>query len=142
MDPAELVRQLPTQEVFKLQHIGGNLVVDSVRGSRLLIRPVTPRTELDRLEETCGIVVPQGAKEQYTPKENIGIIVRLGDGVPKGMYQEGQAVFYSKWSGTEFTESKASGSFKIISTDDVLCTMRAKEGALNDAVKVEEKEAA
>ena len=141
MDPAEMLNRLPTLEVDKLKHIGGNLVVDSVRGTRLLIRPITPKTELDRYE-SLGIALPQGTKEKYTPMSGTGIIVKVGDGVPPGEYEEGQAVFYSKWAGTDFTEEKAEGSFKVIFTDDVLCTLKAREGALADSIKVAPKEKA
>lgn len=141
MDPAELIRKIPLPEVAKLRHVGGKLEVDSVRGPRLLVRDVIPRTDLDRYEES-GLVLPQGAKEQYTPMSGTGFIIRVGDGVPPGMYEEGQAIFFSKWSGTVFTENTASGNFRIVNLDDVLCTLRAKDGLLGDAVVVEQKEAA
>lgn len=136
MDPAELMAELPLAEVHKLQHIGGKLRVDTVRGERLLIRPIKPRTKADELEENKILYIPEAVKKANTPLPSMGIIVKVGDQVPEGDYKVGEAVMFSKYAGVDFTENRAEGQFKIIFTSEVLCTMRAVDGALADAIKV------
>lgn len=138
MDPAELMAQLPLAEVHKLQHIGGKLRVDTVRGERLLIRPIKPRTKIDELEEKSILYIPDSVKEANVPLPSMGIIVKVGDQVPDGDYQIGEAVMFSKYAGVDFTENRAEGQFKIIFTSEVLCTMRAVDGELSEAVKVDD----
>lgn len=138
MDPAELMTQLPLAEVHKLQHIGGKLRVDSVRGERLLIRPIKPRTKADELEENNILYIPESVKKANTPLPSMGIIVKVGDQVPEGQYHPGEAVMFSKYAGVDFTENRAEGQFKIIFTSEVLCTMRAEDGALTEAIRVDD----
>jgi len=137
-DPAELMKQLPIAEVHKLQHIGGKLRVDTVRGERLLIRPIKPRTKIDELEENSILFIPDDVKKSNTPLPSMGIIIKVGDQVPEGQYEVGHAVMFSKYAGVDFTENRTEGQFKIIFTSEVLCTMVAEDGVLADAVRVDE----
>ena len=138
MDPAELMAQLPLAEVHKLQHIGGKLRVDKVRGERLLIRPIKPRTKVDELEEKSILFVPESVKKAHTPLPSMGIIVQVGDAVEPGQYKVGEAVMFSKYAGVDFTENRAEGQLKIIFTSEVLCSMVAEEGTLNEAIRVDD----
>lgn len=138
MDPADLMAKLPLPEVAKLQHVGGKLRVDVVRGERLLIRPIKPRTKADELEESKILYLPDDVKKANTPLPSLGIIIKVGDEVPAGHYEEGQAVMFSRYAGTDFVENRTEGQFKIIFTSEVLCTMRAEEGALADCIRKEE----
>lgn len=135
MDPAELMNKLPMAEVFKLRQLGENLEVDKVVGKRVLVRLVKPRTAYDEIFERTGIVAPnQETEDKYRPLSNMGIVVQVGEEVVG--VEPGEMVFFSRYAGVEFTENRAEGSLKILWADEILCTMKAKEGALEKAIAV------
>jgi len=135
MDPAEMMNKLPMAEVFKLKQLGENLEVDRVVGKRVLVRLVKPRTSYDEIFERTGIVAPnQETAEKYRPLSNMGIVIQVGEEVD-GVYP-GNMVFFSRYAGVEFTENRNEGSLKILWSDEILCTMKAREGALEKAISV------
>jgi co-chaperonin GroES (HSP10) len=127
MEAKEHLAMLGKPEIEKLKAIGGGIKVARVCGRRLLVKPVTPFTEMDRLEKQGILYAPQTAKEANTPKPTVGVIVLVGDMV-EGDFKEGEGVMFTKFAGSDImVENEA---FRIVHEDEILCTLDDTESVV------------
>lgn len=83
----------------------------TVLGERVLIEPVTPFTDMDRVEKEGLLIIHQKAREDNAPPPTSGIVLQLGveliekwhHFVDKGEWplQEGDMVVFSKFAGMQ-----------------------------------------
>lgn len=99
-------------------------------GDRVLVKLVTPFTEMDRVEKEGILFVPETAREENTPLPTTGIVVGVGqrDDPDRPIpLVEGDMIMFSKYAGTDvyFNEE----AFRIMETREILCTLEATEPA-------------
>lgn len=123
MDRTNARQMLTKPQVQRLKQLTDGLEVGQVMGDRVLVKLVTPFTEMDRVEKEGILYVPESAREENTPLPTTGIIVAIGRGVVDPLY-EGDMVMFSKYAGSDvyFNEE----AFRIMETREVLCTLQAR----------------
>lgn len=144
---------LTKPQIERLKALGSGLQVEHVMGDRVLIKPVVPKTELDRLEQEGILFGPEDAKELNTPLPSVGVVMQRGTKVSRGnLWQravrawlsflrrlEPDREFNHRWPadwdrlepGVGVMFSPHSGSdwaveneeFKILETREVMCTL-------------------
>lgn len=105
-------------KLHTLKELGGGLRVGRVLGDRVLIRTVTPLTELDEYKKK-GIIIPQSVEKEYIPLSTTGIIVAVGDDVTK--LKAGEMVMFARLSGMDFTISEQ--TLRIIQVKEILAVL-------------------
>jgi len=120
MEAKEHLAMLGKPEVDKLKALGLGIRVGRVCGRRLLVKPVTPFTEMDRLEKEGLLYAPEKAKDANTPKPTAGVIVLIGDKV-EGDFHEGEGVMFTKFAGSDISVDNE--PFRIVHEDEILCTL-------------------
>lgn len=111
---------------LSLKQVGDGLKIKRVYGNRLLIKTVTPITELDRYK-AAGLSIPNEA--EHTPRPSTGIVIQLGMGVMHygdHSIQEGDMVLFSKYAGADFTIAEE--DFRILDINEILCTLEPIDG--------------
>lgn len=73
----------------KLKDLGMGLSMDRVLGDRVLIMPIVPFTEMDKVEKAGLLFIPETAREQNAPPPTTGQVVMIGPDVPKEAWYEG-----------------------------------------------------
>lgn len=143
MNADDVRRILPRPELMKLQQITSGLQISKVRGENVLIEPIVPRTDLDRLQREGLIAIPEGIKKEHTPRPSTGIVLAVGDFVNVGLMDDsnnwlepGMLIMFSKYAGLDFlVDEKA---YKVLNEKEVCCVLEAVEGkTLSDVVKSE-----
>ncbi len=155
MDNKDLAAAIGKPQIARLKQIGSGIKVGQVLGARVLVKTVTARTEMDRVEEQGLIHLPKWVKKENTPLPTTGIVIAVGPGVlcrlcgqpyyehshadvgivnARGcsLYQppiaEGDMVMYPKFSGSDFTIEEE--DLRILEAADILCTLVDTEGAI------------
>lgn len=130
MDLAELRKTAVAKpQVAKLKMLGEGLKVGVVLGRRVLVKPVIPFTDADRVEKEGRLIIPEQVKKDNTPLPSTGVIVQLGTQVKEEELQEGTGVCFSKFGGTQFVFDKE--DYLILNVDEIMCTfMLEQEGVI------------
>lgn len=95
--------------------------VSRVLGDRVLVKPVTPFTEMDRLEKEGLLVAPEKAKDQNTPMPTTGVVTLIG--VDCNGLQEGDMVMFSRYAGMDIVVDQ--GDFKLLRYNEIACVLEA-----------------
>lgn len=109
--------------------------VGRVLGNRVLVAPVKPYTDMDRVEKEGLLVIPQAAREANTPKESTGIVIAVGDEAHHPALKEGTAIMFGKHSGFEILVDEE--EYRIIEVSDILCTIEFDDPSVVVPVKEE-----
>lgn len=124
MDIKELkATALSKPQVAKLKALGTGIRVGLVWGRRLLVKPVVPYTDMDRVEKEGTVIIPDSVRQQNTPLPSTGIVVAIGELLEdseRRIFEEGTGVLFSKYAGVDFTIETV--DYKIINLDEVLAT--------------------
>lgn len=119
-------------------------------GTRVLVQPIKPHTELDEVEKKGLLYIPETVKDQNTPLPSVGFVLALGDQLiqdfkyPDGWYpnygeekdmiglpdsewpiKEGDAVMFSKYAGSEVAIDKE--TYRIIEYKEIMCTLLCED---------------
>lgn len=137
MTHEEIRSQLPRPELAKFSQVSSGLEVHRVLGNRVLVDPVTPMTDLDRLERGGLLAIPQAVKKEHTPRPSTGIVLAVGPEVAQeghSALRVGEMVMFSKWGGMSFQiEDKP---YLVLEAAEIVCTLQAVEGkTLADVVQ-------
>jgi co-chaperonin GroES (HSP10) len=116
------------KDALKLRMVGKGLRVKAVHGNRVLVKLVTPYTELDDYAKTLVVV----NKEEHTPLPSSGIIIQVGDGVEGTTYQPGDMVMFSKYAGADFRIEEE--DLKVLFANEIICTLEAAEGSTVEVI--------
>lgn len=130
--PKEAAGLISNPQLHRLKDLGMGFKMGKVLGRRVLVQPVTPFTEMDRVEKEGLLYMPEKAKEQNTPAPTTGIVLQLGeelldeykvdyDDVPAWPIKPGDGVLFGKYSGIEATVGNV--TYRILNADDILCTI-------------------
>lgn len=136
MNRQELKQTMTKPQLARLKALGTGMHVGHVLGNRVLVAPIKPYTDLDRVEKEGLLVIPQATREANTPKESTGIVVAVGDDAFHPALEEGVAVMFGKHSGFEILVDEE--EFRIIDVPDILCTIDFDDPSVVVPVKVEE----
>jgi len=118
MDQKELAAALKPN-LLRLKQIGAGIKVGKVLGSRVLVKTVVPRTDLDRVEEEGLLFVPKHVKTENTPLPTTGIVIQVGPGV--SVVTEGDMVMFPKFAGCDFKIENE--DFRVVEEAEVMCTL-------------------
>lgn len=150
MNQQELKEAIGRPQLSRLKALNEKVKVGKVLGSRVLVKTVTPETEMDRVEKEGRLVIPKAVKEQNTPMATTGVVLLVGPNVPceecgheglvhqdgficstyRPMLQEGDMVMFSKFSGTDFRIETE--DFRIMEASEIICTLVDVEGVLRE----------
>ena len=131
-----------------------------VLGSRVLIKTVAPRTEMDRVEQQGLVFIPKWVKKENSPMPTTGIVLAVGSDVQCAIcgegglsgnhrddlaycasytpiINEGDMVMFPKFSGSDFQIENE--DLRIVDSKEILCTLVDTQQAL---VEVEDGEEA
>jgi co-chaperonin GroES (HSP10) len=157
MDQQQLKQAIGKPQALRLKQIGGGIKVGEVLGSRVLVKTVTPRTEMDRVEEAGLIAIPKFVKKENTPLPTTGVVLIVGPGVPckwcgekrqnheqgkhclsssdifKPTISEGDMVMFPKFSGCDFNIEEE--DLRILEVAEVMCTLVDSENSLTEVAK-------
>lgn len=124
MDATNARQMLTKPQVQRLKQLTNGLRVGRVLGDRVLVKLVIPYTEMDRLEKSGVLFVPETAKDEHTPLPTTGIVIARGNEVD-GRLADGDMIMFSKYAGTDvyFNEE----AFRIMEVKEILCTLEATE---------------
>ena len=75
---------LTKPQIERLKALSHGMAVEHVMGERVLVKPVTPKTDMDRLEQEGLLFMPEDAKEVNTPLPSVGVIMQRGTKVSRG----------------------------------------------------------
>lgn len=133
-------RIIPNEFVIRFKQVFSGLEVHAILGDRVLVDEIEPYTEIDAAAQRSGIVAPQQyydangqQRKVEKPKACCGIIIKVGEGVTSAYLQEGAAVCFGAYNGTEYSIGGA--KFRILDTAEILGVLRAVEGsALTDVI--------
>src|SRR5262245_33594814 len=104
----------PRLDSARLKELGSGIKVGRVLGTRVLVKPVTPFTEMDRLEKEGLLYAPKHVKEELTPRPTTGVVVAVGQRVT--LVSEGDMVMFSKFAGMDFLIEEE--QLRIVHVDD------------------------
>jgi chaperonin GroES len=124
MDTKEQRTILGKPQVQRLKDLGMGLRVARVLGDRVLVKPVTPWTEMDEVEKSGYIYVPEKVKEDNTPAPTTGVVVQMGPEVFDSMQVfEGDMVMFSRYAGMDIVVDQ--GDFKLLRYSEIACVLEA-----------------
>lgn len=103
----------------RLKYMGEGLKVKEVSPGRLMVRPVTPETDLDRLERARILTFPSHLKAQYTPPASTGIVVQVGADIKH--WQPGDMVMFGALTGSRYHVDKV--EIIILDESEVMCSL-------------------
>lgn len=121
--------------VMKLKDLGMGIAMDRPLGDRVMIKPVDPFTDVDRLEKIGLLYAPANAKEQNTPPPTVGEILMIGPQVKD--VQVGEIVMFSRYAGMGITIDQ--GEYKLLHESEIACVLKI---ANSDAVALIEEDRA
>jgi len=116
--------QLKKPEMNKMQLIFEGVSVSRMFGNRILIEPIRPKTAMDEYEERVsrgeegGLVIPDTAREANQPLPCLGLVLLISDDFEDKSLKEGDAVFYSPYSGSDWVFEKR--PLKVLERREVL----------------------
>lgn len=123
----------------KLKDLGMGLEMDRVLGDRVLIMPITPFTEADRMEKAGLIVVPESVKDANIPPPTTGEVVMIGPEVnqegqlPGSEINIGEFVMFSRFAGMDIMLDNV--AMKLVHANEIACVLKAKNP---DAIQLTE----
>jgi chaperonin GroES len=132
MDAKEQREFLGRPQVQRLKDLGMGLKVSRVLGDRVLVKPVTPWTEMDEVEKKGLLYVPEKVKDQNTPMPTTGVVVMVGPEVPNALnhmedsdlwLNEGDMVMFSRYAGMDIVVDQ--GDFKLLKYNEIACVLEA-----------------
>jgi co-chaperonin GroES (HSP10) len=155
MDQAQLKAAIGKPQMTRLKQIGAGIKVGQVLGSRVLVKTVVPRTDMDRVEEAGLLTLPKWVKKENTPLPTTGVVLLVGPDVPcrtcgelsrehlqldgndwsckyNPAIKEGDMVMFPKFSGSDFTIENE--DLRILEAAEVMCTLVDTEEALAEVV--------
>lgn len=109
------------------------LKMGKVFGRRVLVQPIEPFTEMQDVEKRGLLYIPDKVKDTNMPMPTTGIVLKLGDDLikweekPDGRLisycglNEGDAVMFGKYAGTEATIDKV--TYRILLFEEIMCTL-------------------
>jgi co-chaperonin GroES (HSP10) len=97
MDIQQAKAAITIPQVNRLKDLGMGLKMGRVFGTRVLVQPVNPFTEVDRLEKEGLLYAPKNAKDQATPLPSTGVVLQLGEGLINQFKGSGTHISY--WVG-------------------------------------------
>lgn len=124
MEASELKKVLTKPQVERLKALGPGLKIDKIVGNRVMVYPIVPYTEMDRLESEGSLVIPEHLREQYTPEASTGIIIGVGNGVSESdreYLSEGTMVMYHHMAGEKYTVDK--NNVVVLDVREIRCTL-------------------
>lgn len=138
MENKDLIAAMGKPQVLRLKQLGTGIMVGKVLGSRVLVKTVVPRTEMDGVEERTGgmIKIPDFVKKENTPLPTTGIVIQVGPDVPmefshfdqdlkdnvyKPTVKEGDMIMFPKFSGSDFRIEEE--DLRILDAREILCTL-------------------
>lgn len=142
MDQADLKSAIGKPHMIRLKQVGSGIKVGKVLGSRVLIKTVAPRTEMDRVEEQGLIVLPKWVKQENSPLPTTGLVLAVGPDCEQNhdptcdrffckcptIIQEGDMVMFPKFSGSDFQIENE--DLRIVESKEILCTLVDTEQSL------------
>lgn len=116
----------------KLKDLGMGLSMDRVLGDRILIMPITPFTEMDKVEKAGLLFIPDSAKETNTPPPTVGEVVMVGPDVPfidldnntDQVVKVGEAVMFSRFAGMDIMLDNV--AMKLVHVNEIACVLKVK----------------
>jgi chaperonin GroES len=127
MDTKEQRTVLGKPQVARLKDLGMGLRVGRVLGDRVLVKPVTPFTEMDRLEKAGLLYAPTRDKEANTPAPTTGVVVQLGPDLEmlssESELKAGDMVMFSRYAGMDIVVDQ--GDFKLLRYSEIACVLEA-----------------
>ncbi len=135
----------------RLKELGEGLRVARVLGDRVLVKVITPRTEIDAAEQRGLIVVPESVKSAYVPLPTTGIVLAVGEEVrrwPMRLWDKirtmfgteglpilspGDMILFARLSGLDFQISHE--DLRIIQTKEVLAVLADTDGSVVEVKK-------
>lgn len=127
--------QVSEELVTKLKQVTDGLAVDRVCGDRILVATVEARTDMDRAQERSNLIIPDTAKAANQPLPSTGIVSSVGPGKLAQEFREGEAVMFSRYAGSEVSESETEGKYRILDAREVLCVLKASKGKMADVIQ-------
>ncbi len=121
MNSSDLKKAIGKPSLLKLKEVGKGIRVGKVLGERVLIRTITPFTEMDRVEEKSLLYIPETVREANTPRPSTGIVVQVGSEVDSLDIQPGTAVMFSRYAGSDVTVDEE--EFRILELREIMCTL-------------------
>jgi len=150
MEQKDLAAAIGKPQIARLKQIGSGIRVGQVLGARVLVKTVTARTDLDRVEEQGLIKIPIWVKKENTPLPTTGIVLLVGPEVAcrqcgrpsfdhkqdwggdcesyDPFVHEGDMVMYPKFSGSDFQIEEE--DLRIMEAAEILCTLVDTQEAL------------
>lgn len=123
--------------VLKFKALSDGLAVKSVMGKRILVIPIESYTDMDRVEKSGKLFIPESVREKNQPPPSSGVVVQIGTGCDcdenkdengELIVREGSMVLFSKYAGAEFIIDQK--SYKVLDLVEVLCTLEDTKGAV------------
>lgn len=116
----------------KLKDLGMGFTMDRVCGDRVLIAPIQPFTEMDKVEKSGLLYVPDSVKATNAPPPTTGLVVMMGADVTD--FREGEAVMFSRYAGMDIMlDNKA---FKLVHANEIACVLKCENP---DAIELVEE---
>lgn len=114
-------------QLLRLKALGSGVRVERVLGNRVLIKAITPFTDLDRVEKEGKLYIPKAVKDANTPLPSTGLVIEVGLGVSADQAEllRGAAVMFSKFAGSDFVVDEE--DFKILDVPEILCILAFDE---------------
>lgn len=133
MDQKDIKAAMGKPHLLRLKEVAKGIQVGVVFGERVLVRKIQPFTEMDRVEESGFLVIPETVKEANTPPPSTGIVVQLGTDLMQGDYptarydqlKPGTAIMFSRYAGSDVIVDEE--EFKILDVKEIMCTLEKKE---------------
>src|SRR5579883_2479776 len=125
-------------EAARLKALGKGVRVREVLGPRVLIRTIEPWTEMDEVEKSGLLKLPEWVKRANMPLPQMGIVVQLGEEarsrVEERTLSVGGYVMFSKFAGIDFKVQME--DFRICMLDEIIATFEVDDPTvfIKDAV--------
>lgn len=122
---------LPKAQILRLKALGSGLKIGTVLGNRVIVKPIKPYTDLDRVEKEGKLIIPEKVREDNTPLASSGIVIALGNGVEgfnRCLLAEGTMVMFNKFSGSEFTVDEV--DIRVLDVDQILAVLEDTQNAV------------
>lgn len=134
MDSREQIAAISKPQLARLKDLGMGLKIGTVWGTRVLIQPIDPYTEIDRIKKEGLLVFTKLSEESNKPKPSTGVIVQLGEATiqdwtarlgPETEWplREGYMVMFGKYAGAEFIIDQV--EYRILDISEIMCTVMA-----------------
>lgn len=117
----------------KLKDLGMGLTMDRVLGDRVLIMPITPFTEMDKVEKAGLLFIPDSAKDTNAPPPTTGEVVMIGPDVNE-VVNVGEVVMFSRFAGMDIMLDNV--SMKLVHVNEIACVLAVQNPEAVDLIDV------